>query len=137
VVRSKKGKAAQERVDEITKSPAFDRIRQNHPERLKKIMPLVGDITLENFGMTNEDLESFNNEVNFIFHSAASVKLNDPIKTAIFNNTLPTKRLIAMAKKVKNLDVSFTKVLLKLIFKFKKSFSELRSCFDCVFKLPQ
>jgi fatty acyl-CoA reductase len=73
---------------------------------LKKIVALEGDITLDNLGMSDEDLKRFNEKVNLIFHSAASIKMNEPIKMAIFNNTLSTKRLIAMSKNIKNLEVS-------------------------------
>ena len=107
IVRSKKGKAVQERVEEVTSSPAFDRIRASHPEYLRKIVALEGDITMENLGMSAQDLERFYEKVNLIFHSAASIRMDEPVRDAINHNTLPTKRLIGMAKNIKNLDVRF------------------------------
>lgn len=97
----------QDRVEEVTSSPAFNRIRANHPEYLQKIVALEGDITLENLGMSELDLERFYEKVNLIFHSAASIRMNEPVKDALTNNALPTKQLIGMSKKVKNLDVSY------------------------------
>jgi fatty acyl-CoA reductase len=105
IVRSKKGKAVQERVNEITINSAFDRIRARNPDDLKKIIALEGDITLDNFGMSDKDLEIFYEKVNVIYHSAASVKLNEPPSVAIETNVLPNKRLLAMSRKIKNLEV--------------------------------
>lgn len=105
IVRSKKGKSVEDRVTELTNSPAFDRIRSHHPDRLEKIIALEGDITMENLGLSDDDIKRIHNEVNVIFHSAASVKFEDILKDAVNNNTLPTKRMILMAKHVKHLDV--------------------------------
>ena len=105
IVRSKKGKDVQERVKEIIYTPVFDRIRNKNPSQLNKIIALEGDITEDNLGFSQHDQEVFFNEVNVIFHSAASIKMTEPVKDAINNNTLSTKRLIGMAQKIKHFEV--------------------------------
>jgi alcohol-forming fatty acyl-CoA reductase len=105
VVRGKKGKGVSERIEDIIKTPAFDRIREKKPQVINKIVAFEGDITLDGLGMSNEDLKTFYDRVNVIFHSAASIKFNDPIKIAVQNNVLPTKQLLAMGHKIKQLDV--------------------------------
>lgn len=105
IVRSKKGKEVGERLDDVVKSPVFDRIRSKNPELLNKIVALEGDITKENLGLSDGDLERFYESVNVIFHSAASIRMDEPLKIAIENNTVPVKRLLTMAKKIRNLEV--------------------------------
>lgn len=120
VVRGKKGKGVSERIEDIIKTPAFDRIREKKPQVINKIVAFEGDITLDGLGMSEKDLEIFYNKVNIIFHSAASIKFNDPIKIAVQNNVLPTKKLLAMGHKIKQLDViekmNFFFILSKNIF---------------------
>lgn len=134
IVRSKKGKNVQERVGDVTNSPCFDRIRASHPEYLKKIVALEGDITMENLGMSQEDLERFYEKVNVIFHSAASIRMDESVKDAINNNTIPTKRLIAMSKNIKNLDVSFDlNKSLEINFYLKRPSSTSRRLIQIIF----
>lgn len=106
IIRSKKGKTIQERYDSFINSPPFDRIRAKNPEYLKKIVALEGDTTMENLGLSNEDIEKFYENVNVIFHLAASIRMDESIKVAIKNNTMSTKRLIEMSRNIKNFDVS-------------------------------
>lgn len=132
-VRSKQDCSVQERVDEIIKSPVFDRIREKKPSQLKKLVAMEGDITEDNLGLSQQDLEVFFNEVNVVFHSAASIRFNDPIQEAIKNNSLPTKRLIAMAHKMKRLEVRLC--LLSINFTLKISHTGVNLRIDGFFQL--
>lgn len=107
IVRSKKDKDVKERINEMVVSPVFNRIREKNPSALNKIIAFEGDITLDKLGMSDKDLQVFYDKVNVIFHSAASIKFNDPIKIAVQNNVLPAKNLLAMGRDAKNLNVSW------------------------------
>jgi fatty acyl-CoA reductase len=87
-------------------SPVFDRIRENHPERLQKIISIEGDTTKGNLGISNEDLELIYDKIDLVFHSAASIRMDESINDALKNNTLPAKKLIEMSKKIKIIKVS-------------------------------
>lgn len=107
IVRGKKDKDVKERINEMVVSPVFNRIREKNPSALNKIIAFEGDITLDKLGMSDKDLQVFYDKVNVIFHSAASIKFNDPIKIAVQNNVLPAKNLLAMGRDAKNLNVSW------------------------------
>lgn len=50
-------------------------------------------------------MEFLINKINIIFHVAASVRFDNPLKEAILINTRGTKELISIAKQMKNLKV--------------------------------
>jgi len=58
------------------------------PEVLQKVIPLNGDISLDNLGLTEEQQECLINEVHVIFHCAASLSMAAKLKDAIKINTV-------------------------------------------------
>lgn len=81
----------------------FDHLRESHPERLRKIMPISGDISKENIGISKSDLQMLKDTVNFVFNSAATVQFDHGIKEAINLNALSSKRLWDLCLEMKNL----------------------------------
>lgn len=47
---------------------------------LSKVKIISGDITLDNLGMSQEDINTLTEDVTVVFHSAATVKFNEPLK---------------------------------------------------------
>lgn len=45
-----------------------------------KVSAVVGDITLSQLNLTPEDRQILKDNVSIVFHSAASVKFDDPLK---------------------------------------------------------
>lgn len=60
---------------------------------------LHGDITLPGFGLTSEMLATVSAECSRIIHCAASVKLNMPMAQARATAVLPTRSLLALARR--------------------------------------
>lgn len=56
-----------------------------------------------NLGFTDELLKKLQNEVNIIFHCAATIKFNSHLRVAIRTNLTGTLRTIEFAKSLKNL----------------------------------
>lgn len=56
-----------------------------------------------NLGFSDEVLEQLRDEVNIIFHSAATIKFNSHLRIAIRTNLTGTLRTIEFAKSLKNL----------------------------------
>lgn len=56
-------------------------------------------------GINTEDQQLLINEVSIIFHLAATVRFDDPLKDAVLMNTRGTRELVVLAKKMKNLKV--------------------------------
>ncbi|CAH0549647.1 unnamed protein product [Brassicogethes aeneus] len=103
LMRPKKGKHLQERVEQIISIPIFDLIRESNPSQFKKLIPIDGDVTKLNLGLSKEDRQLLVNDVNIIFHAAASVRFDEPIKDAILLNTRGTREVVYLAKEIKNL----------------------------------
>lgn len=66
-------------------------------------MPVVGELSEPNFGMKEDVLKELFQEVNIIYHSAATIKFNTHLRQAIRTNLTGTLRTIEFAKKLKNL----------------------------------
>ncbi|XP_012281888.1 putative fatty acyl-CoA reductase CG5065 [Orussus abietinus] len=103
LLRPKRGRTPELRVDDMFKSPMFNRVRKLKPQVFKKVVPLLGDVTLENLGLTQEQLELLENEVHVFFHGAATLRLEAKLKDAIEMNTVGTKRVLDLAKRMKKL----------------------------------
>jgi len=84
----------------------FDVLRSQRPTSFDKIIPILGDISTENLGLLPADREILIDRVSIIFHIAASVRFDEGLKEAIFNNTRSTRDICILAKNMKKLVVS-------------------------------
>lgn len=57
-------------------------------------------------GLSPTDKELLINNVNIVFHSAATVAFNNPIKIAINTNILGTRRVLDLCREIKQLKVN-------------------------------
>ncbi|XP_067641796.1 putative fatty acyl-CoA reductase CG5065 isoform X2 [Eurosta solidaginis] len=103
-MRPKKGKSIDERLCHILKSKLFDRLRDEQPENFQKVHAIAGDCSELGLGISEADLKRLQN-VNIIYHSAASVRFDDDLRDAILMNTRGTYELIKIAETIKNLKV--------------------------------
>ncbi|CAG0914000.1 unnamed protein product, partial [Notodromas monacha] len=103
LVREKKGQHVQERVDHVLQSKAFDYIREKNPQNLDKVVAVAGDLTLPNLGISFEDEQSLIRDVSVVFHSAATVKFDEPLKNAINMNVTGTLSVVNLSKKFHDL----------------------------------
>ncbi|XP_006570570.1 uncharacterized protein LOC412986 isoform X1 [Apis mellifera] len=103
LIRPKRGRTPETRMDEMLKLPMFQRIRKQKPQMMKKIVTLNGDVSGENLGLTKEQSEMLMDEIDIVFHFAATLKLEAKLKDAIEMNTVGTKRVLELAKKMKKL----------------------------------
>lgn len=63
---------------------------------------IQGDVMELNLGMSEQDLEKIKS-CSIIFHAAASVRFDDPLKSAILLNTRGTREVCEVAKLMPNL----------------------------------
>ncbi|XP_054161213.1 putative fatty acyl-CoA reductase CG5065 [Oppia nitens] len=103
LLRSKKGLNPRTRLEELLNTKIFDKLRNENPKALNKVVAITGDITLDGLGISDSDLKLLLNDVSVVFHSAATVKFDEPLKTSIEFNVLGTRRLIALCHKMPNL----------------------------------
>ena len=58
----------------------FDGTRQNQPNLHEKVAAVAGDIFEPKLGLSDEDEEKLMSEVSVVFHSAATVRFDEPLK---------------------------------------------------------
>ncbi|KAM7352868.1 putative fatty acyl-CoA reductase CG5065 isoform 2-T3 [Cochliomyia hominivorax] len=104
LIRGKKTLTAEQRLEQLKEDKVFDLIREKCPEVLNKLHAIQGDGKEVGLGIKPSDLELMKN-VSMIFHIAANVKFDDPLKSSILLNTRCTYELVKIAEKLKNLVV--------------------------------
>ncbi|XP_032668393.1 putative fatty acyl-CoA reductase CG5065 [Odontomachus brunneus] len=105
LIRPKKGHNIESRIDNMFKLPMFHRICQEKRHVLKKVLPLNGDLTMYNLGLTDEQRKTLMNEVHIVFHFAASLRLEAKLKDSVEFNTIGTRKVLDLARQIKHLQV--------------------------------
>lgn len=85
----------------------FDTIKEQNPGLVEsKLQPILGDMTELRLGLSDSDYDYLVNNVSVVFHVAASVRFDDPIRDATIMNVRGTREMVQLAKQMKNLAVS-------------------------------
>ncbi|XP_046419390.1 fatty acyl-CoA reductase wat-like isoform X1 [Neodiprion fabricii] len=105
LIRPKKGKDVQERVDALLGDTVFDVLRNDYPEFSKKIVGVAGDTAQNQLGLSATDHARLVEEVGVIFHLAATVRFTDTLETAVAINVNSVKYVIDIARACKNFKV--------------------------------
>jgi fatty acyl-CoA reductase len=77
-------------------------VRESNPNVFDKIIPIEGDVSVIGLNLSDESHERLK-DVSVIFHSAACVRFDDILKSAIILNTRGTHETIKFALTLKNL----------------------------------
>ncbi|CAL1290421.1 unnamed protein product, partial [Larinioides sclopetarius] len=104
LLRPKKGQEPKQRLEELFKSKIFERAEKEQPGCISKLFPIHGDLTLPGLGISASDQTLLINNVSIVFHSAASVNLDEPLKQSIDKNVLGTQRLLELCHKMLHLE---------------------------------
>lgn len=80
---------------------------------MSKIVPIAGDVTEPELGISKEDQETLTIHVSVVFHSAATVKFDEALKLSVTINMLGSERLVQLCHRMINLEVN------NFIIKFK------------------
>lgn len=97
----------------------FDKVKKQHgiEYMLQKCRIIGGDVMEPNLGISKEDRQLIIDNVSIIYHCAATVRFDEPLKKAVILNTRGTKYMLDLAKECKKLDVSkLAKVALRTLF---------------------
>ncbi|KAL1140058.1 hypothetical protein AAG570_007035 [Ranatra chinensis] len=105
LMRPKRGHDVNARLVELLNAPLFERLRRERPNQLNKIVPIHGDITEPELGISVSDQQVLANNVSVVFHSAATVKFDEALKLSVTINMLGTKRLLHLCHTMTNLEV--------------------------------
>ncbi|EFN65513.1 Fatty acyl-CoA reductase 1 [Camponotus floridanus] len=103
LIRPKRNQSIEERFRKLLENPIFDRIRTECPSVLNKIFPVKGDLGMPELGLQLKDKEMLIQRVNIVFHIAATVRFNEPLKIAVNINTRATDRMLDLCRHMTNL----------------------------------
>ncbi|XP_072751895.1 uncharacterized protein [Anoplolepis gracilipes] len=103
LMRSKKGIGINERLEKILNLPLYDKLREEQPSNFKKLIPILGDVSEENLGLSATDRQMLAERVTIVIHASANVRFTDSLKYAIFTNTRSTRDICILAQSMKNL----------------------------------
>ncbi|XP_073948972.1 putative fatty acyl-CoA reductase CG5065 [Choristoneura fumiferana] len=92
-------------VEPLINSPAFTRLKAERPQDMTKIIAVVGDLCLPNLGINVEDEANLLENVSIVFHSAATVKFNAPLREAMRTNVEGTGLVLELSRRMKKLEV--------------------------------
>lgn len=99
--------------NDVVFAQVFDRIRSemDSEKTFDKVVCISGDVSDPDLGLSAEDRLRLSAEVTIVFHSAATVKFNETLRTAVTLNTLGTQRVVDLCRTMKKLKVSASKTL--------------------------
>lgn len=97
LIRQKKNSSVQARISELIALPVFDRLRASNPKVLSKMVAVAGDVTQLGLGLSDAD-RLLMADVSVVFHSAASVRFDDPLHEAVLMNTRGTRELLRFSE---------------------------------------
>lgn len=105
LLRPKRGIGSEQRFEEYLKNPIFERIRLKNPEVLNKLRCIPGDINDNNIGLSDGDVKKLVDNIHIVFHVAATVRFNEPLRDAANLNTFGTQRIMELCTKMTKLKV--------------------------------
>lgn len=83
----------------------FEQLRRDRPEVMAKLIPVAGDVTMPGLGLSPSDLELLIDNVSLVFNSAATVRFDEDLRTAVELNVKGPQRLMQVCHQMKRLDV--------------------------------
>ncbi|CAF3823703.1 unnamed protein product [Adineta steineri] len=103
LVRPKHGIHVDQRIEQLCLLPLFDEVRLLIPNFKSKLIPIIGDITKNEFDLSNEDQQLIIENCQIVINSGASVRFTEPLKQAIKSNLYSVRNMINLCKKMQQL----------------------------------
>ncbi|EGI66349.1 Fatty acyl-CoA reductase 1 [Acromyrmex echinatior] len=98
MIHSQKDKSPENLLDEMLEDPLYDRIKKEVPYFHKKIIPIIGDFNIKDFGLSESDRNMLIKKVNVIFHIAADMQFYENLKISTIVNIDATATIIKLAQ---------------------------------------
>lgn len=70
---------------------------------INKVYPIRGDASEPDLGLSVDDRMTLTQNVNIVFHCAATVRFNEPLKVAVMLNIRATDRVLDLCKSMSHL----------------------------------
>ncbi|XP_030586726.1 fatty acyl-CoA reductase 1 isoform X1 [Archocentrus centrarchus] len=105
LVRSKAGQSPQARISDMINCKLFEKLQEEQPGFAEKIIAVNSDLTRSQLDLSKEDQSVLAESINIVFHCAATVRFSEPLKDAMQLNVLATQMMVALAHRMKHLEV--------------------------------
>ncbi|KAL7862618.1 hypothetical protein SRHO_G00116020 [Serrasalmus rhombeus] len=93
------------RIADMVNCRLFDRLREDQPDFAEKIVAVNSDLTQPDLDLSKEDQDTLTDCINIVFHCAATIRFNEPLKDAMQLNVLATQKMVSLAHRMKRLEV--------------------------------
>ncbi|XP_059181554.1 fatty acyl-CoA reductase 1 isoform X1 [Centropristis striata] len=104
LVRPKAGQSMQQRVSDMMTCKLFDRVREDNPDFHQKIIPISSELTQPGLAISPEDVEKLSACIHVVFHCAATIRFDEPLKHALQLNVIATQQLLSLAQQMHHLE---------------------------------
>lgn len=85
----------------------FNRIKEaNKTHLFDKLIPIAGDVGEQNLGLSSEDRLLLCENVEIVFHSAATLDFEADLKSTTNINLLGTRRVVELCQEIRNFKVN-------------------------------
>lgn len=105
LVRPKKGKDVEQRIEELFDDPLFSKLKETRPKFRHQIVAMLGDCSQPGLGLSPKDRMIITEKVSIVFHAAATVRFDEKIKLAVSINVRSLKDAMDLCKEMLQLKV--------------------------------
>ncbi|KAG8514038.1 Fatty acyl-CoA reductase 2 [Galemys pyrenaicus] len=105
LMRPKAGQTLPQRMLQILSSKLFEKVKEVCPNMHEKIRPIYADLGQSDLAISKEDMQELLSCTNIIFHCAATVRFDEPLRHAVQLNVTATQQLLLMASQMPKLEV--------------------------------
>ncbi|XP_075218822.1 fatty acyl-CoA reductase 1 isoform X2 [Lycorma delicatula] len=106
LMRPKKGKEPKQRLEDLFSSPLFDLLKsQRGTNVIDNVCAVTGDVQQLDLGLSSEDRKMLEETVEIVYHGAATIRFDEPLRKAVLLNTRGTKLMLELAKSMKKLQL--------------------------------
>lgn len=102
LIRSKNNNSAEKRLIQMLKAKPFN-FKYEYTELLKRIVAIESDITIKGLGLSQTDRQLIEEQVNVVFHNAASVRFDAALKDNMRDNVYGTREILHLCNSIRNL----------------------------------
>ncbi|XP_045467832.1 fatty acyl-CoA reductase wat-like isoform X2 [Harmonia axyridis] len=103
LVRPKKGKDVDTRIKNIFEDVIFEKLHQECPKFIHRIVGVNGDVSLPDLGISKTDRQMLVEKIDIIFHVAATMRFDENLKHAYCVNVKGAQDIIKLGKDLKHL----------------------------------
>ena len=102
LLRAKNNNSAEKRLIQMLKAKPFS-YKYEYTDLLNKVVAIDSDITATGLGLSQTDRTLLQDQVNIVYHCAASVKFDAPLKENMRDNLYGTREVVELCNSIRNL----------------------------------